>query len=85
MRATRSRREPIAILALLALLDLPAKYVLQHLGVGHAATAIVAAASAPYATVRSVGVSLFGEQPTRTQWLGVGLVVAGVILLGAVA
>lgn len=83
--ATRGRREPIAILALLALLD-TGGYVCFNLGVGHAATAIVAAASAPYATVPIVmGVSLFGERPTRTQWLGVGLVVAGVILLGAVA
>jgi drug/metabolite transporter (DMT)-like permease len=83
--ATRGRREPIAIVVLLALLD-TGGYVCFNLGVGHAATAIVAAASAPYATVPIVmGVSLFGERPTRTQWLGVGLVVAGVVVLGAVA
>jgi drug/metabolite transporter (DMT)-like permease len=47
---------------------------------------VVAAASAPYATVPIVmGVSLFGERPTPTQWLGVGLVIAGVVVLGAVA
>jgi drug/metabolite transporter (DMT)-like permease len=83
--ATRRRAEPIAIVGLLALLD-TGGYVCFNLGVGHAATAIVAAASAPYATVPIVmGVSLFGERPTRTQWLGVGLVLAGVIVLGAVA
>jgi drug/metabolite transporter (DMT)-like permease len=32
-----------------------------------------------------MGVTLFGERPTPPQWLGVGLVIAGVILLGAFA
>ncbi len=83
--ATHGAKVPIAVLALLALLD-TGGYVCFNLGVGHASTAIVAAASAPYATVPIVmGVSFFGERPTRTQWLGVGLVVVGVIVLGAVA
>lgn len=83
--ATPRPRWPIGIIALLAALD-TGGYVCLNLGVGHAPTAIVAAASAPYATVPIVmGVSLFGERPTRTQWLGVALVVAGVIVLGAVA
>jgi drug/metabolite transporter (DMT)-like permease len=57
-----------------------------NLGVGHAATAVVAAASAPYAVVPIVmGVSIFGERPTRIQWLGVGGVIGGVIVLGAVS
>jgi multidrug transporter EmrE-like cation transporter len=29
-----------------------------------------------------MGVSLFGERPNLSQWLGVGLVIAGVITLG---
>ncbi len=83
--AMHGPKVPIAVLALLALLD-TGGYVCFNLGVGHASTAIVAAASAPYATVPiAMGVSFFGERPTRTQWLGVGLVVVGVIVLGAVA
>jgi drug/metabolite transporter (DMT)-like permease len=82
---TRRWASPIPISALLALLD-TGGYVCFNLGVGHAQTAVVAAASAPYATVPIVmGVSLFGERPTPTQWLGVGLVIAGVVVLGAVA
>ena len=73
------------MIALLALLD-TGGYVFFNLGIGHAGTAIVAAASAPYAVVPIVmGISLFGERPTRTQWLGVALVIAGVIILGAAA
>jgi drug/metabolite transporter (DMT)-like permease len=77
-------RQLLGLLLLLALLD-TGGYVCFNLGVGHAATAIVAAASAPYAIVPiAMGVSLFGERPTRAQWLGVGFVIAGVIVLGAV-
>jgi drug/metabolite transporter (DMT)-like permease len=80
---TRQRGTLLAIVLLLALLD-TGGYVFFNLGVGHAATAIVAAASAPYAVVPIVmGVSLFGERPSRVQWLGVGCVIAGVIVLGA--
>jgi drug/metabolite transporter (DMT)-like permease len=28
-------------------------------------------------------VSMFGERPTGAQWLGVAVVIAGVVLLGA--
>jgi drug/metabolite transporter (DMT)-like permease len=77
-------RQLLGLLLLLALLD-TGGYVCFNLGVGHAATAIVAAASAPYAIGPiAMGVSLFGERPTRAQWLGVGFVIAGVIVLGAV-
>jgi drug/metabolite transporter (DMT)-like permease len=31
-----------------------------------------------------MGVVILGERPTRPQWIGVALVVAGVITLGAV-
>jgi drug/metabolite transporter (DMT)-like permease len=77
------RRSLLAVLALLALLD-TGGYVCFNLGVGHAAAAIVAAASAPYAVVPIVmGVTLFHERPSRPQWVGVGCVIAGVIVLGA--
>lgn len=84
-RPDRRAGKLVAIMALLALLD-TGGYVCFNLGVGHAPTAIVAAASAPYAVVPIVmGVSLLRERPTRTQWLGIGLVIAGVVVLGAVA
>jgi uncharacterized membrane protein len=77
------RRALLAVLALLALLD-TGGYVCLNLGVGHAAAAIVAAASAPYATVPiAMGVSLFKERPSGLQWVGVACVIAGVIVLGA--
>jgi drug/metabolite transporter (DMT)-like permease len=78
------RRELLGLLALLALLD-TGGYVCFNLGVGRAATAIVAAAAAPYAIVPvAMGITLFGERPTRAQWLGVGCVIIGVVVLGAV-
>jgi drug/metabolite transporter (DMT)-like permease len=81
-RAPRPSRKVLGIIVLLACLD-TGGYVCFNLGVGYTATAVVAAASAPYALVPIVmGVSLFGERPTLPQWLGVGLVIAGVITLG---
>jgi drug/metabolite transporter (DMT)-like permease len=81
---TRRRWKLIATIALLAVLD-TGGYVCFNLGVGHAPAAIVAAASAPYALVPIVmGVSLFGERPSRPQWMGVACVIAGVVVLGAV-
>jgi drug/metabolite transporter (DMT)-like permease len=83
-RAVRWPRELLWMILLLALLD-TAGYVFFNLGVGLQATAIVAAAAASYAVVPVVmGMALFGERPTVTQWSGVGLVLAGVIALGAV-
>jgi drug/metabolite transporter (DMT)-like permease len=79
-----SRAPVVAIIALLALVD-TGGYVCFNLGVGHAPTAVVAAASAPYALVPiAMGVWLFRERPTRAQWLGVACVLVGVIVLGAV-
>lgn len=73
-----------AIVAVLALLD-TGGYVCFNLGAGHASTAIVAAASAPYALVPiAMGVSVLRERPTRAQWLGVACVVLGVVVLGVV-
>lgn len=84
-RPARPGGKLVATMVLLALLD-TGGYVCFNLGVGHAAAAIVAAASAPYAIVPiAMGVSLLRERPTRTQWLGTGLVIAGVVVLGAVA
>ncbi len=83
--ATARTRRLAAIIALLALVD-TGGYVCFNLGVGHAATAIVAAASAPYAVVPIImGVWMLRERPTGAQWVGVGLVVAGVVALGAVS
>jgi drug/metabolite transporter (DMT)-like permease len=81
-RPPRPSRTVLGIIALLACLD-TGGYVCFNLGVGYTATAVVAAASAPYAVVPIVmGVSLFRERPTVSQWLGVGLVIAGVVTLG---
>ncbi len=78
------RGELLGLMALLALLD-TGGYVCFNLGVGQSATAIVAAAAAPYAIVPiAMGIMLFGERPTRPQWLGVGCVIAGVVVLAAV-
>jgi drug/metabolite transporter (DMT)-like permease len=71
-----------ATFVLLACLD-TGGYVCFNIGVGHAATSIVATASAPYALVPIImGVHLLHERPTRTQWSGVALVIGGLILLG---
>jgi drug/metabolite transporter (DMT)-like permease len=61
-------------------------FVFFNIGVGHADTAVVATASAPYAIVPLlVGIALLHERPTPTHWAGVGLVIAGVVLLGLAA
>ena len=84
-RAGRRRRTLLGLLMILALLD-TGGYVFFNIGVGHASAAIVAAASAPYAVVPIImGVSLFKERPTGAQWVGVGCVIVGVIVLGAVS
>ncbi|MGH2929759.1 MAG: EamA family transporter, partial [Solirubrobacteraceae bacterium] len=75
----------VGIMVLLGLLD-TGGYVCFNLGIGHAPTAIVAAASAPYALVPvAMGVSVLRERPSGAQWMGVGCVIAGVAVLGAVA
>ena len=68
--------------ALLALLD-TGGYVFFNLGANHAATSVVATASAPYAVVPIVmGVWLLTERPTPVQWSGVALIIGGLITLG---
>jgi drug/metabolite transporter (DMT)-like permease len=69
-------------IAFLALTD-TAGYVFFNVGVGHAETSLVSAASAPYALVPIVlGVALLAERPSRPQWAGVGCVIAGIVALG---
>jgi len=61
-------------------------YVAFNFGVRHAETSIVATAAAPYALVPIVaGVAFLQERPGAVQWGGVGLVMGGLVLLGAVA
>ena len=75
-------RDLLPAVILLAVLD-TSGYVFFNVGVRHAATWIVAAASAPYALVPILmGVSLLRERPTPVQWSGVVLVIGGLITLG---
>jgi drug/metabolite transporter (DMT)-like permease len=61
-------------------------YVAFNFGVRHEDTSVVATAAAPYAVVPIVaGVFLLHERPRATQWAGIGLVIAGLILLGLVS
>lgn len=72
----------IGAIALLAVLD-TVGYVSFNLGTEHEDTAVVAAASAPYAVIPVVaGVLFLHERPTPVQWAGIGLVIAGLVLLG---
>jgi drug/metabolite transporter (DMT)-like permease len=77
----RSPRVLWAVVAL-ALLD-TAGYISFNLGTERSDTAIVAAASAPYAVIPVIaGVLFFHERPTPIEWVGVGFVIAGLVLLG---
>jgi drug/metabolite transporter (DMT)-like permease len=82
-----SDRSPrlLATIALIAVVD-TLGYVAFNFGVRHADTTVVATAAAPYAVVPIVaGVVLLYERPRTTQWAGIGLVIAGLILLGLVS
>ncbi len=71
-----------AIVALLGVVD-TAGYVCFNIGTQHAATTIVATASAPYALVPvAAGVLALGERPSPAQRAGVLLVIGGLLLLG---
>jgi drug/metabolite transporter (DMT)-like permease len=75
----------LAMIVLIASVD-TLGYVAFNFGVRHADTSIVATAAAPYAVVPIVaGVVLLYERPRTTQWAGIGLVMAGLILLGLVS
>jgi drug/metabolite transporter (DMT)-like permease len=72
----------LGIVVLLGIVD-TAGYISFNVGAQHAATSIVATASAPYALVPiAAGVLLLGERPTRVQRVGALLVIAGLVLLG---
>ena len=71
----------LGTIGLIALLD-TGGYVSFNVGSRNADTAIVAAASSPYAVVPIVmGVVLLAERPARVQWAGIALVIAGLVLL----
>jgi drug/metabolite transporter (DMT)-like permease len=70
------------LIAAIAALD-TAGYVAFNVGVQHADTSLVATAAAPYAVVPVVlGVAVLHERPAPVQWLGVVLVIGGLVLLG---
>lgn len=72
----------LTTIALIAVVD-TVGYVAFNFGVRHADTSVVATAAAPYSVVPIVaGVVLLHERPRATQWCGVALVIAGLILLG---
>ena len=72
----------LTTIALIAVVD-TVGYVAFNFGVRHADTSVVATAAAPYSVVPIVaGVVLLHERPRATQWSGVALVIAGLILLG---
>jgi drug/metabolite transporter (DMT)-like permease len=74
----------LPVIVLLALLD-TGGYVAFNVGTGHADTAIVAGAAAPYAVVPIVlGVLLLEERPAALQWVGIVLVLVSVATLGLV-
>jgi drug/metabolite transporter (DMT)-like permease len=79
----RSRRL-MGMIAFIAVVD-TIGYVAFNFGVRHADTTIVATAAAPYSVVPIVaGVLLIQERPSRPQWAGIALVIAGLVLLGLV-
>ena len=72
----------LAMIALIAIVD-TLGYVAFNVGVRHADTSVVATAAAPYSVVPIVaGVMLLHERPKTTQWAGIALVLAGLVLLG---
>jgi drug/metabolite transporter (DMT)-like permease len=75
----------LGTIALIAVVD-TLGYVAFNFGVRHADTTVVATAAAPYAVVPIVaGVALLHERPRATQWTGIALVIAGLVLLGLTA
>ncbi len=75
----------LGLIAMVACLD-TAGYIAFNVGVREADTSLVATAAAPYAVVPVVlGVLILRERPALVQWLGVALVIGGVVLLGLVA
>jgi drug/metabolite transporter (DMT)-like permease len=78
-------RGVLGMIAFIAVVD-TVGYVAFNFGVRHADTSIVATAAAPYSVVPiAAGVLLMQERPSRAQWGGIALVIAGLVLLGLVA
>jgi drug/metabolite transporter (DMT)-like permease len=72
----------LGIVALIGCVD-TAGYACFNIGSEHAATSVVATASAPYALIPiAAGVLLLGERPSRLQRAGVALVIGGLLVLG---
>jgi drug/metabolite transporter (DMT)-like permease len=70
------------LIAAIAALD-TAGYAAFNIGVQNADTTLVATAAAPYAVVPvALGVAILHERPAPIQWLGVALVIGGLVLLG---
>lgn len=75
----------LGLIGTVACLD-TAGYVAFNVGVQKAETSLVATAAAPYAVVPIVlGVAVLRERPAPAQWLGVALVIGGLVLLGLVS
>ena len=75
-------RALLGLLGAIAALD-TAGYIAFNVGVRNAETSLVATAAAPYAVVPIVlGVLILRERPAPVQWLGVALVIGGLVLLG---
>lgn len=71
-----------AMIAGIATLD-TVGYIAFNIGVRNADTSLVATAASPYAVVPIVlGVAVLHERPRPVQWLGIALVIVGLILLG---
>jgi drug/metabolite transporter (DMT)-like permease len=72
----------LGLIAAVGVVDTMA-YVLFSVGSRHADTSVVATAAAPYAVVPILaGIVMFGERPRASQWAGIALVLAGLVLLG---
>lgn len=72
----------LGLIGAVAALD-TAGFVAFNVGVRNAETSLVATAAAPYAVVPVVlGVLILNERPAPIQWLGVALVIGGLVLLG---
>jgi drug/metabolite transporter (DMT)-like permease len=72
----------LALIGAIAALD-TAGYIAFNVGVQNAETSLVATAAAPYAVVPvALGVLILHERPAPIQWLGVALVIGGLVLLG---
>jgi drug/metabolite transporter (DMT)-like permease len=82
LRGPRPSHRLLALISVIAVLD-TSGYVFFNIGARHADTSVVATASAPYAVVPILmGFYLLSERPSPNQWLGVAIVISGLILLG---